>query len=364
MNEKTLEDVICKYPELIEDKLSFKGRQVMVERKRVDVLFEDKFGQKLIVEIKKGAVRRGDVAQLLDYEGYFLSQDDPTVRVMLVGNRVPENLRRSLDHHGFEWKELSITKLTNFLGEIGDHDLLSCLTNEKPLAHGYKKVKQYSNGKQKRLFTVQAADLMSSSKNAVERAVGHIREEFLLEPSFHSFRCEAETKIKEMLEMRLGEMSPAEIIEFLDYLNTEYYKGRKELSRFGRQVTNNNKKFICEQPKEFNIWINALWKTEEDALNNVLKSFLEEKPIKYAGILLPTFVLYLRKPTAFNICSKGLEENMAKSFSHYESKGNSIYSLDRYVYYNRQVFDLLVEPFQLAPDEVDLVLSQLPKYLA
>ena len=52
MDERTFEDIICKYPELIEEKLSFKGRQVIVKGKRVDVLFEDRYGQQLIVEVK------------------------------------------------------------------------------------------------------------------------------------------------------------------------------------------------------------------------------------------------------------------------------------------------------------------------
>jgi hypothetical protein len=128
MNEREFEDIICKYPELIEDSLSFKGRQVTVRGKRVDVLFKDRHGYTLIVELKRGTVLRRDVSQLLDYEGEFLSDDDPKVRVMLVGNRVPENLRRALDNHGFEWKELSIAFLRKFLEEHNDIPLFQSLS--------------------------------------------------------------------------------------------------------------------------------------------------------------------------------------------------------------------------------------------
>ena len=58
MEEKLFEDIICRYPELIENDLLFKGRQVTFNRKRVDVLFEDRHGQILIVELKKGTVLR------------------------------------------------------------------------------------------------------------------------------------------------------------------------------------------------------------------------------------------------------------------------------------------------------------------
>jgi len=136
MNEREFEDIICKYPELIETGLKVKGRQVTVKGKRIDVLFEDRHGQDLIVEIKKGTVIRDHCSQLFDYEGYFVSSDNPNVRVMLVGNRVPENLRRSLNHHGFEWKELTIKTLINFLSTKCDSALLQCLSSEEPLTLG------------------------------------------------------------------------------------------------------------------------------------------------------------------------------------------------------------------------------------
>jgi hypothetical protein len=136
MNEREFEDIICKYPELIETGLKVKGRQVTVKGKRIDVLFEDRHGQDLIVEIQKGTVIRDHCSQLFDYEGYFVSPDNPNVRVMLVGNRVPQNLRRSLDHHGFEWKELTIKTLINFLSTKGDSALLQCLSSEEPLMLG------------------------------------------------------------------------------------------------------------------------------------------------------------------------------------------------------------------------------------
>jgi|GEM_PF-1173996 len=120
MNEKNFEDILCRYPELIEEGLNFYGRQVKVKDKYVDLIFIDRHGQKLITEIKFGTIVRHHIAQLLDYEGFFLSPDDPTVRVMMIGNRVPENLRRALDHHGFEWREITLSQLTVFLKKKND----------------------------------------------------------------------------------------------------------------------------------------------------------------------------------------------------------------------------------------------------
>ena len=104
MLEKHFEDVLCKYPALIESGLEFIDRQINVGGKFVDLLFEDRFGQKLLVELKKGVIKREHMAQLLEYEGHFLSSENPDIRVMLIGNRVPPNISKTLDHHGFEWK--------------------------------------------------------------------------------------------------------------------------------------------------------------------------------------------------------------------------------------------------------------------
>ena len=132
MTEKELEDIICKYPELIEQGLQLLGRQISVQNKFVDIVFIDRYGQKLIIELKKGTIFRKHLNQLLDYEGYFLNPDDLTVRVMLVGNRVPNNFRRSLEHHGIEWKELPIIHLINFLNEKQDHEFLKFFDSDMP----------------------------------------------------------------------------------------------------------------------------------------------------------------------------------------------------------------------------------------
>jgi len=120
MLEKDFEDIICKYPELIEEGLILTGRQLSLYGRRMDVLFEDKFKRKLIIELKAGPIKDDHVGQILSYEGMLLSADDPTVRVMLVGTRVPPNIKKSLDYHGIAWKEITFSFLKEFLNNKGD----------------------------------------------------------------------------------------------------------------------------------------------------------------------------------------------------------------------------------------------------
>jgi hypothetical protein len=124
MLEKDLEDILIKYPELIEDGLKLLGRQIYQYGRRMDLLFEDKFGRKLIVELKHGPILDKHIGQILAYEGMILSADDPSLRIMLIGTRVPSNLRKALDHHGIAWRELSHAHLKKYIFEKNDKELL------------------------------------------------------------------------------------------------------------------------------------------------------------------------------------------------------------------------------------------------
>ncbi|CAB5110363.1 hypothetical protein D3OALGA1CA_1988 [Olavius algarvensis associated proteobacterium Delta 3] len=127
--EKNFEDIICKYPELIENDLILKGRQVRVRGKIMDILFEDKFGQKLIVELKRGTIHRKHIGQVMEYEGSVLSVEDPTARIILIGNRVPPNFKTALDHHGIEWREFTEQELQEFLVNKKDDAFLEYFAN-------------------------------------------------------------------------------------------------------------------------------------------------------------------------------------------------------------------------------------------
>jgi len=123
LSERLFEDILVKYPDLIEGKLKFIGRQVNHFGKRIDILFEDRFNEKLIIELKKGNLQRDALSQVLEYEGYILSEKDPSARVMIIANRIPLNLKKAMDHHGIEYKEITTIHLYEFL-EKRDPDLL------------------------------------------------------------------------------------------------------------------------------------------------------------------------------------------------------------------------------------------------
>jgi hypothetical protein len=127
-SERIFEDILVKYPELIESNLKLIGRQVKHFGKRIDILFEDKFQEKLIIELKKDNLDRNALSQVLEYEGYILSEKDPSARVMLIANRIPLNLKKAMEHHGIEFKEITKNQLLVFL-ENKDSDLFNSMTS-------------------------------------------------------------------------------------------------------------------------------------------------------------------------------------------------------------------------------------------
>ncbi len=123
--EKDFETLLAKYPDLIEGGLRLLSRQVTVHGRRMDLVFEDRLGRQLIVELKWGPIKDEHIGQLMAYEGLLLSSADPTLRVMLIGTRVPPNMRRTLDHHGIAWMEFAVSKISSFLTERNDDELAS-----------------------------------------------------------------------------------------------------------------------------------------------------------------------------------------------------------------------------------------------
>jgi hypothetical protein len=141
--ENDFETALQKYPELIEEGLQVIGRQMVMYGRRMDLVFADKFKRTLITELKWGPIKDEHIGQIMAYEGMLLSSTDPSVRVMLVGTRVPPNLRMSLDHHGIAWKEITPVDLVGFLRSKSDDGLLKLFEGAAvvPLANVPRRVR-------------------------------------------------------------------------------------------------------------------------------------------------------------------------------------------------------------------------------
>lgn len=117
--EKYLEDAIVALPSLVEDGLTLEARQMTLPRGRFDLLFRDRHGRLLLIELKWGPIRNDHIHQLLNYEDYLI-EGEKNIRVMLIGTRVPERVANTLDHHGIEFKVLDPLDVTEALARAGN----------------------------------------------------------------------------------------------------------------------------------------------------------------------------------------------------------------------------------------------------
>lgn len=64
----------------------------------------------------------------------LVSTEDPTIRVMLFGNRVPANIQRTLDHYGIAWREITLSYLKEFLMKRNDEEFLNLFEFDIPIS--------------------------------------------------------------------------------------------------------------------------------------------------------------------------------------------------------------------------------------
>lgn len=117
MLEKDIENLIAEHPDDIFPGEGFRlvSQQYTVEGKRIDILFEDKWNRKVIVEVKRGILSREASGQVAEYYGLLKSRNqDEFYEMILCANIIPKERRLFLENIGIECKELGIS----FISEL------------------------------------------------------------------------------------------------------------------------------------------------------------------------------------------------------------------------------------------------------
>lgn len=112
ITEKMMEDAICANPEkyLHETGLKLLSRQYRVGSYIFDILFEDRHGAKLIVELQKGTLDRVHTYKIIDYyDEYKERNPEAFVELMVIANVVPRERQQRLSSYGITWKEISVS---------------------------------------------------------------------------------------------------------------------------------------------------------------------------------------------------------------------------------------------------------------
>lgn len=87
---------------------------------RADLVFEDRHGRLLVIEVKHGKLPRGAIDQLLDYFG-MMKQRFPNkpVELMVVANTIPAERRLTCESRDIECREISERMFRDVAAEFG-----------------------------------------------------------------------------------------------------------------------------------------------------------------------------------------------------------------------------------------------------
>ncbi len=125
MSEKQMAEVIIAHAhELLGEQLSLISRNLWIGRYELDLLFEDRHGAKLIVELQIGSLDRYHLYKVLDYyDEYKTRHPQEFVEVMVVANLISPERKERLAKRGINYRE------------IPEEIIRSYVAKESPLPH-------------------------------------------------------------------------------------------------------------------------------------------------------------------------------------------------------------------------------------
>lgn len=109
LTERMMEDAIAANPQkyLGEEGLELLARQYRIGSYIFDLLFRDRHGAKLIVEIQRGTLDRNHTYKIIDYyDEYKERHPEEFVELMVVANKIPPERQRRLTSYGIEFREI------------------------------------------------------------------------------------------------------------------------------------------------------------------------------------------------------------------------------------------------------------------
>lgn len=85
-SERLLEDTLANHPDLLDENMQLVGRQILTESGQLDLLGVDENGRLTVFELKRDALRRDAVAQIIDYASYLDNLDDEKLLELLTNS--------------------------------------------------------------------------------------------------------------------------------------------------------------------------------------------------------------------------------------------------------------------------------------
>jgi len=116
-----MEDLLWEHPEkFLNEPLRQFQRQPASAVGRADVIFEDRIGRLLVIELKRDTLERGAIMQLVDYYGMLKSRyPDRSIELMVVAPRIPPERRVACEQYDIEAREIPQKRFRDVADEVG-----------------------------------------------------------------------------------------------------------------------------------------------------------------------------------------------------------------------------------------------------
>jgi len=108
MLEREMEEAVAQHPDVfIESRLTLVRRQIVINKRRPDILFTDRLDRSLIVELQRGRLDEDHLQRHIYYYFDYLNLfPGAHPRLMFIANLIVPQHKLFLDAHGYEYREI------------------------------------------------------------------------------------------------------------------------------------------------------------------------------------------------------------------------------------------------------------------
>ena len=121
MIEREMEDLLWEHPEkFLNEPLEQFERQASSSIGRSDLIFLDRIGRLMIIEIKHGTLTRNAIPQLIDYYGMLKSRyPEKSIELVVIANYIPKERRIACEQKDIDTLEIHEKKFRDVAAEVG-----------------------------------------------------------------------------------------------------------------------------------------------------------------------------------------------------------------------------------------------------
>ena len=120
LTKTKLANILWKYPELIAPGLTMRERDIILHGQEIDILAADKYKKRFAIQVRVSPIASEHAADIISRQNAILSGEAPDVSMLVVADKIPPHLKKTFEHNGIAWKEISEFQVREHLAKKND----------------------------------------------------------------------------------------------------------------------------------------------------------------------------------------------------------------------------------------------------